>query len=202
MAVQLSFNMEAAVQTDCIWEENANEFEWVHNEKQNPQHQAKMLLQKVKCFWRINSGEMAEIRPPQFGTRKPLRFKDKLPTYSYQIHESMGTQLEKLWLVFFIPKFPLMSMHLWKKNKGGRKRATWKRTTSITLLGLPWVNVFRHTPRENSTRSHALLLLLRSQGPWRSQIWIPDTRHVLEAVFNLPCLIDGSLWLQIFHLLL
>lgn len=28
------------------------------------------------------------------------------------IHESVGTQLEKLWLVFFIPKFPLMSMHL------------------------------------------------------------------------------------------
>lgn len=70
-----------------------------------PQHQAKCCFRRWNAFWESTLGEMAEIRPPQFGTRKPLRFKDKLPTYSHQIQESVGTQSEKLWLVFSFPNF-------------------------------------------------------------------------------------------------
>ena len=173
-------------------EENANEFEWVHSEKQNPQRQAKMLLQKVKCFWRINSGKMAEIRQPQFGTLESTLFQRQTPNLFISNSREHGYTIGEIMAGIFHSQISFNEHASLKKNQR-RKKATWKRTTFITLLGRPWVNVFRHAPRENSTRSHVLRLLLRSQGPWKLQIWLPDTRHVLEAVFSLPCLIMALL---------
>lgn len=161
--------------------------------KPNVASEGEMLLENQ--LWRNGRDQTTTVRYPEttpFQRQTPNLFTSNSRECRYTVGEIMAG-------IFHSQISFNEHASLKKKIRGGRKRATWKRTTSITLLGLPWVNVFRHAPRENSTRSH-VFLLLRSQGPWRSQIWIPDTRHVLEAVFNLPCLIDGSLWLQIFHL--
>lgn len=126
------------------------------------------------CFRRWNaSGESTLVKWQRSDNhssvpRNPLHFKDKLPTYSYHSRERGYTIGEIMAGIFHSQISFNEHASLKKKIKGGRKKATWKRTTSITLLGLLWVNVFRHAPRENSTRSHVLLLLLWSQGPWRS----------------------------------